>query len=56
VDLKKSADEVYEKLLKKGVIARSMSSYGYPEYLRITIGLEHENSLFINCLREVLNS
>ncbi|MCB9481856.1 MAG: histidinol-phosphate transaminase [Desulfobacteraceae bacterium] len=54
-DLKRSADDVYEKLLRKGVIARSMSSYGYPEFLRITIGLENENNLFINCLKEVLD-
>lgn len=56
VDLKRSADEVYEKLLRKGVIARSMSSYGYPEYLRVTIGLEEENNLFINSLEEVLKT
>ncbi len=53
VDIGRSADEVYEKLLYKGVIVRSMSSYGYPEYLRITIGLEKENDLLIESLKDI---
>ncbi|MDY0132822.1 MAG: histidinol-phosphate transaminase [Desulforegulaceae bacterium] len=56
VDLGRSADDVYEKLLQKGVITRSMSSYGYPQYLRVTIGLEDENLLLVNSLKEVLIS
>ncbi|MGM0417662.1 MAG: histidinol-phosphate transaminase [Thermodesulfobacteriota bacterium] len=48
------ADEIYEKLLYKGVIARSMSAYGYPLHLRFTIGLEEENRLLIKSLKEVL--
>jgi histidinol-phosphate aminotransferase len=54
-DVKRQADDVYEKLLRKGIIARSMSSYGYPQFLRITIGLENENDLFIKYLKEVLD-
>jgi len=54
VDMGRSADEIYEKLLYQGVIARSMSSYGYPEFLRVSIGLEYENIRFIDSLKKIL--
>lgn len=54
IDVKRSADEVYEKLLYKGVITRSLSSYGYPEALRVSIGLRSENQLFLDSLKEVI--
>lgn len=53
IDLKRSADEIFEKLLYKGVITRSMSSYGFPNYLRLSIGLVDENRLFIKSLKGV---
>ncbi len=48
------ARKVYELLLKKGVIVRSMEAYGLPEYIRITVGLKEENEKFISALKEVL--
>jgi histidinol-phosphate aminotransferase len=48
------ADQVYQKLLQEGVIVRSMTSYGFPEYIRLTIGLEMENKRFIKALEKVL--
>ncbi len=46
--------EVYEALLKKGVIVRPMGSYGLGEYIRLTVGLPGENERFMGSLREVL--
>lgn len=46
--------ETYERLLKEGVIVRSMESYGLSEYIRINVGLPEENERFIRTLRKVL--
>jgi len=45
---------VYQKLLRKGVIVRPIASYGMPAHLRVTIGLESENTRFLAALEEVL--
>ena len=45
---------VFGKLLKTGVIVRPIASYGMPEYLRVTIGLEAENRRFLDCLGTAL--
>jgi histidinol-phosphate aminotransferase len=54
LDVKGNADEIFEKLLQKGVIVRSMSSYGYPEFIRVTVGLHEENVKFLEALDDVL--
>lgn len=54
LDVGKDADEVFESFLKEGVIVRSMSSYGYPTFLRINAGLPEENARFIEVLEKVL--
>lgn len=56
IDLKREADPVFDALLYKGVIVRSMKSYGLPDYIRITVGTEEENSSFIAALAEVLEA
>jgi histidinol-phosphate aminotransferase len=55
VDTKRNADEVFEKMLRLGVIIRSMTSYGYPEYIRVSAGLRKENIRFIKALEKVLS-
>src|SRR5690606_4357924 len=35
--------EVFQKLLRQGVIVRPVGGYGLPEYLRVSIGTEAEN-------------
>jgi len=47
-------ERVFHALLKKGVIVRNMAGYGLPQYIRITIGTQEENALFLEALREVL--
>ncbi|MBW1889272.1 MAG: histidinol-phosphate transaminase [Deltaproteobacteria bacterium] len=54
VDVETDADEVYAVLLRKGVIVRSMRSYGYPQYIRVSAGLPEENERFVEALGEVL--
>jgi histidinol-phosphate aminotransferase len=41
-------------LLKQGVIVRPVGAYGLPQWLRISIGLPHENARFIEALRSAL--
>jgi histidinol-phosphate aminotransferase len=46
--------EVYEGLLQRGVIVRPMDGYGFPDHLRVTVGLPAENRRFIGALEAVL--
>jgi len=50
------AELVYENLKKRGVLIRSFHKHGgrLKHYLRITIGLAHENDRFLNALGEVI--
>jgi len=48
------AAAVNNELLKRGVIVRPVAADGLPEWLRVSIGLQHENTRFIEALREVL--
>ena len=41
-------------LLKQGIIVRPVGNYGLPQWLRITIGLPHENAAFIAALNSLL--
>jgi histidinol-phosphate aminotransferase len=48
------ARPVHQQLLAKGVIVRPIASYGLPEFLRVTIGTQAENTRFLTALREAL--
>jgi histidinol-phosphate aminotransferase len=47
-------NETYERMLKEGVIVRSMESFGLPDYIRINAGLQEENERFIKTLKKLL--
>jgi histidinol-phosphate aminotransferase len=49
-----AADAINQKLLKQGVIVRMVGGYGMPEWLRVTIGTESENTRFIDALEKAL--
>jgi histidinol-phosphate aminotransferase len=53
IDVKTNADDVFKRLLEMGVIVRSMSSYGYPGYIRVNVGLFAENQRLISALERV---
>lgn len=55
-DFGRPAMELYEKLLRKGVIVRPVASNGYPTSLRISVGTHEENQRCVAALREVLAS
>ena len=46
------AATVNGKLLKQGVIVRPIGGYGLPNHLRVTIGLEAENRIFLDALEK----
>lgn len=48
------AQAVYEAMLKKGVIIRSMRSYDLGEYIRVNVGLPEENRRFLKVLKQVI--
>jgi histidinol-phosphate aminotransferase len=48
------AGEVFQALLKRGVIVRPVGNYGMPEYLRVSIGLPEQNARFLAALSEIL--
>lgn len=50
------ARSVFEAMLKKGVIIRSMNSYGLEEYIRVNVGLPEENKRFLRVLKQVLSA
>lgn len=54
MDLRTDAEAVYEKLLRKGVIVRSMKAWGLDTYIRVTIGRMDENKRFVKALREII--
>ncbi len=45
---------VYEALLRRGVIVRPVDGYGFPEYVRVTVGTGEENRRFVEALAAVL--
>ncbi len=41
---------IYEQLLKQGIIVRKLDNYGMSDYLRVTVGKSDENKIFIKTL------
>jgi histidinol-phosphate aminotransferase len=54
VDVGRPARAVFEALLRRGVIVRTMELYGMPTYLRVTVGRPEDNARFIADLEAVL--
>lgn len=47
--------EVFKALLQLGVIVRKGSVFGFPNYIRVTVGTAEQNQRFINSLQQVLD-
>ncbi len=54
VRVSRPADEVFKALLPLGVIVRSMRSYGFPDHIRVSVGLPEENRRFLGALARVM--
>jgi len=48
------AGNVYQQLLKNGVIVRPIANYEMPDYLRVSVGLFSENARFLEVLQAVI--
>jgi histidinol-phosphate aminotransferase len=48
------AHSIAEELLKRGIIVRPLDSFGWPNCLRVSTGLESENEAFIETLTSVI--
>ncbi|WP_163931845.1 histidinol-phosphate transaminase [Paraferrimonas sp. SM1919] len=44
------ANDIYQQLLKLGVIVRPVAGYGLADYLRVSIGTESENRTFMDAM------
>ncbi len=55
INLQQSGAGIYQKLLHEGVIVRPIDNYGMPEFIRVSIGTEQENTAFLAALTQVLS-
>ncbi len=46
-------NELSQKLMKKGVFVRPLKAFGLPHCMRVSVGLQAENELFVKSFREV---
>jgi len=56
VNLKLDTKEIFNDLLREGIIVRPGQPFGMPDWIRLTIGTLEENNLFIQALRKILIS
>ena len=54
VDVCRSGLDVFNELLREGVIVRPVANYNLPNHLRVSIGLPAENERFLEALKKVL--
>jgi len=54
-DFGRPAQPIYEALLQRGLITRPVPAYGFPNALRISVGLQEQNVRLIQALKEVLS-
>jgi histidinol-phosphate aminotransferase len=50
-----TAQNVFEALLTRGVIIRTLKSYGLADHLRVSVGNAMENKIFITALSQLLS-
>lgn len=53
IDFNKDSEEIFQALLKSGIIIRPGKTWGYPTYGRVTIGRMAENHRFIKTLMKI---
>jgi len=55
VCVKQNSRELFQALLRRGIIIRDMTAYGLNEWIRVTVGTMPENQLFIRELKKLLS-
>jgi len=53
-DTLRDASQVFNALLRRGIIMRPVGNYGFPHHLRLSVGLPEENEAAMKALTEVL--
>ncbi len=53
-DTEIKAKTITQKMLDRGIILRHLVSFGWPEHVRISIGLENENENFLQTLEKII--
>ncbi len=48
------AADVFEELLRRGIIVRPLTSYGLPDMLRVSLGSDEENAAFLEAMGEIV--
>src|SRR4030067_49622 len=56
IDFEKDTAEIFQALLREGVIIRPGKVWGYPTFARVTIGRMEDNRRFIKALKKILKS
>lgn len=56
IDCGRDGNEVFQALLREGVIVRPLAGYGLPDYVRVTVGLPAENERFLAALAKVMSA
>ena len=50
----KAAADIFEGLLRRGIIIRPLKSYGLPHMLRVSIGTPEENAMLLRACAELM--
>jgi len=53
INIKKSADEVFLKMMAEGVIIRPLTSFGLPQAIRVSVGTPEQNDRIVIALRKL---
>ncbi len=54
INVKKDSRDVFQSCLRRGVVIRDMKAYKLDTFIRITVGLPHENRKIIAVLKDVI--
>lgn len=54
IDTGRDAHEVFQALLKQGMIVRSMKAYGLTTWIRVTVGRRSQNAHFYHLMKKLL--
>jgi histidinol-phosphate aminotransferase len=54
IDFGKDTAEIFQALLREGVIIRPGKVWGYPTFARVTVGRMEDNRRFIQALKKIL--
>lgn len=55
INMKKSADELFLNFMSEEVIIRPLTSFGFPEAIRVSVGTKAQNEKFLKALTQVID-